>query len=370
MVKDILLGRNLLGLLARLSKWHMDYFLTGKPAPLACGFYITTKCNFRCEFCNIWRIAPGYQVGYEEARKFIAELGNMKLAYFSVSGGEPLLVPYVFDLLFYAKQRGILYTHIVSNGYLLDKYRAKEMALARLSEVSFSLDGNKEVHDTNRGMQGAFDRVIVAVDLVRTNAPKVKIVLNTILDSLNPQNALFAVNTARRLKVKIKVQPENDHPDFKSETTAVKRQRYLEPRQKKALFDAIKVMQKSRHVANSKPFLENYKTFLNPAQDLPLSKSDCIFGFHHLEFFAGKIFPCLEGSFWQGGFDITSSAIKDVISSSQYRDKLQQLKKCDGCENNYYVCYYEPRLNFPIWNFVSSRMRRNLTSEVSGIGNT
>lgn len=358
MIRDIIFQRNFFKFAYLVLHWHIRYFMGSNTLPLACGFYITSKCNFHCEFCNIRRIQPGFQISKLEAQKLIREMGKAGLIYFSFSGGEPLLVPYIFDLLAYAKETGIIYTHLVSNGYLMDEDRARELAKARASEISFSLDGDEKFHDDVRGMKGSFKKVIEAVHLVKKYAPRTKVVLNTILDTVHPENAIFAVKKAESLKVKIKIQPLNNHPSFEIDECAVKSKRSLSVHEKQKLLEAIGLIQKSHYVVNSRPFLENYKAFMFSPEKLIFAKDDCIFGQHHMEVFASQVFPCLEGLDWRNGFDISKEPVSSVLKSHAYREKLQELKKCQYCKSkNYYICYYEPRINFPVWNFVKSRLK-------------
>lgn len=364
MIKNIILQQKIFRFAYRILHWHIKYFIGRSISPLACGFYITSKCNFRCKFCNIWRIKPSFQMPMVRAQELINELGKMGLIYFSFSGGEPLLVPYIFDLLAYAKKRGIIYTHIVSNGYLMNDINAKRLAEANVSEVSFSLDGDEEFHDRNRGTRGAFNKVFEAVYNVKTYAPKTKIILNTILNPACSENAIFAVKTAERLGVKIKVQPINEHPSFGVHECAVGSRRSLGSDEKQKLLDAIELIQKSSFVVNSRPFLENYKAFIFCPERLMFSKNNCIFGYHHVEVFADQMFPCLEGFNWRDGFDISNGSIREILTSHLYRERLQRLRKCSYCSKNYYICYYEPRLNFPIWNFIKSRLK---TPEIKAV---
>lgn len=356
MIKNIIFQRNFLSFACLVFRWHLSYFLQQSTSPLACGFYITTKCNFRCQFCNIWRIDPPFQMPLLEARKLIGDMGKMGLAYFSFSGGEALLVPYIFDLLASAKESGIIYTHIVSNGYLMDKVKAKELARARVSEISFSLDGDEKIHDSLRCMNGSYKKVFEAVEHVKSYASKTRVVLNTILDPAHPENAVSAIKTAKHLGVKIKVQPLNEHPDFIAGGRQAKSARLLQVEERKKLFNAIDFIQKSSSVVNSRAFLENYKAFLFSQDKLIFAEDECIFGYHHMEIFKNQVFPCLEGSAWEKGFDISEAPIRDIVMSQPYRSKIQELKKCQCCKKNYYICYYEPRMNFPVANFIKSRL--------------
>lgn len=355
---DMLLSRHLPQMAYRVFRWHISYGLRKTASPLACGFYITSRCNFRCVFCNIWRIRPGFQVGKPEAQKIIGDLAAKGLIYLSFSGGEPLIVPYAIDLLAFARERGVLYTHIVSNGYAMDAEKARDLRSARVSEISFSLDGDESTHDRGRGIDGAYKRVLAAVECVQANAPGTRIVLNAILDPKNPANALAAARTAASLGVKIKIQPQNNHPSFGLDDTAAAVGRMFDEGQKKALLLALSELRNSPHVANSRAFFDNYEAFLFHPDNSLFVRENCLFGYHHVEFFDNRIFPCLEGMGWQNGFDTKGKTAGEVLNSPEYRAELYRLKQCIGCRKNYYVCYYEPRLNFPIRNFVMSRVAR------------
>jgi sulfatase maturation enzyme AslB (radical SAM superfamily) len=359
MISQILLKTNLIKACSRVFLWHLRYLIKHRVSALACGFYITSKCNFACRFCNIWRINPAFQFEFDKSEKIIKELGEMKLIYLSFSGGEPLLVPYIFDLLSLAKNSGILYTHLVSNGFLMDKTKAKEIRNSRLSEISFSLDGNENEHDANRGVKGAFKGVLSAIDLVIRHSPDTNIVLNTIIDPRNPGAVLVPLSIANRMRIKMKVQPLNMHPSFGGQINHQGGMGVLNHEQRKKLMGIIKILKHSPTVINSKAFLDNYSSFLFCNSRTVLTNKKCIFGYHHLEIFNNRIFPCLEGLGWERGFlcEGQGNGINGIFSSREYNKTVEGLKGCRNCSNNFYVCYYEPRLNFPIWNFIKTRSK-------------
>lgn len=357
MISEIYNKSNKIDFILRLTQWHLMYFLKRKVRPLACGFFVTSHCNFHCEFCNIWRMKPGFQVSEELARKLIVQLADMGVVYFSFSGGEPLLIPYVFDLLAAAKKEGILYTHLVSNGYLMDKNNAQELSSAEVSEISFSLDAEKDIHDRQRGISGAFEGVMKAIENVKTYAPKTRIILNSILDPHRADNAMASLKEAERLRVKIKFQPLNNHPCLSGCKEPYLGNEALTKNEIKELFNVIDIIKKSNLLANTPFFLENYKTYIQNNRRGILQNQKCIFGYHHIEIFNNQIFPCLEGLDWDKGFFYErTESLKELLSSNAYRRILLTLKKCNKCSKCYYVCYFEPRLNFPIWNFVRTRL--------------
>ena len=171
----------------RAIKWHLNYLFTGNPLPLACGAYITSRCNLKCSFCNIWRKPNTATLPLSKAKDIVDSLSELGCFYFSITGGEPLLVDYLFDLLTYARPR-IKYIHMVTNGYLLDVDTAKGLNATGINEVSVSIDGNEEIHDKNRGMPGSYRRAVRAVENLKKYAPGVKIVLNAIF---SPENFIY-----------------------------------------------------------------------------------------------------------------------------------------------------------------------------------
>lgn len=349
MLKEIILTRNFFRFSYRVLRWHVDYVMRRTASPLACGLYLTSHCNFRCGFCNICRISPGFTMPEPEAMNLVGELGKLGVVYFSVSGGEPLTVGYLFDLMARAKACGILYTHIVSNGFLMDREKGEKLAEADVSEISFSLDGDERTHDANRRTEGSYKKVIEAVGHVQGHAPRTKIVLNAILDPVEPESAVEVVKMAGKLGVKIKVQPLNRHPSLGLSDPVEKTRSEPSAAEKDRLVEIIDQLVDTPHVVNSKAFLLNYRAFLFDPKVL-LPGGDCIFGYHHVEFFGNRLFPCLEGLDWDGGVEFSGRSLREVLRSEAYHRCLKGLRGCENCARNYYVCYYEPRLNFPVWN--------------------
>lgn len=358
MIGDIILGSSPLRVARRALRWHLSYATGRRPTPLSCGFFITTRCNLRCDFCDSWRIHPEAQMDADDARELVRELGRMGLIYLAVGGGEPLLVPHLYEVLARAKEAGVLFTHLVSNGLLLNASRARELRRVGLSEISLSLDGDEAFHDHNRLEIGSFARIVEAIQHVRNHAPDTGIVLNTILDPLHPENALAAVEVAERLKVRVKVQPLNPRSSSGSTGQAANPQRTMEIDGRRRLLDAIETLQRSPWLGNSPAFLENYKAYLFRPDRMMHGDADCLLGLHHIEVFGDRVFPCLEGLDGEGGVSLGDRPLAQILTSAEYMALTRRLKRCSGCRDRYAVCYYEPRLNFPLWNYLRSRVYR------------
>ena len=355
MLALILRHRRLAPLTAKVLRWHRDFHLYRRPRPLAAGMYITNGCNLRCRSCNIWRKRPTRTVPRARALQLVGALGRSGCYYFSISGGEPLLVPHLADTVAAARQAGIDYVHLVSNGMLLDGTAVRNLAAAGLSEISLSLDGPPAAHDRRRGHTGAYAAVLAALANLQRWAPDMPIVLNTILAPARPADALHAVAVAERLGLAVKVQPFVLHPGFDLEGRTAEDERRLADGDRHPLREALARLRRSPAVVNSVPFLTALEAYFFDRRRLPLADEPCLFGYHHVEIDeAGRLHPCLEGDRWRDGF-VLDRDLGEVLNSRDYRARVEGLKACTGCRENMYVCYYEPRLNFPIWNLVRHR---------------
>jgi MoaA/NifB/PqqE/SkfB family radical SAM enzyme len=336
------------------ARWHTHYLATRRPLPVACGVYITSTCNFRCTFCNIWRKADPQTLPFMKAKALVNDVRRLGAFYFSISGGEPLLVGYLFDLLRYARQSGIAYIHVVTNGYLLDAACARALAQTGIHEVSVSIDGEASTHDQHRGTAGAYARAVKAVEHLRAYAPGIRVVLNTIFFPERPFDCFHAVELAAALGVYVKIQPLNQHPVFNRDNFGTISPQNISAGQVK---EAVSRLKRQQRVINSRLFLDNMYNFFCDRRHLIFKGEDCIFGYHHIEILEdGTVFPCLEGMGWEKGVAYSGDLARDM-QSVEYLKLLQGLRRCKGCQRNFYVCYYEPRINFPAGHFLRSLLR-------------
>jgi len=213
MKKLIFSNPMLFGKLAvRAAKWHLQYYLTGRAFPMLSGMYITNACNFKCRSCNIWRNKKKSVVSMPHYKSIIDDPSSLGTFYFSISGGEPLLIADLEERVSYAKSK-IPYVHFVSNGYLLDAARAKSIAATGVDEVSISIDGIGATHDRIRGQKGAFDHAVQAVKNLRAFAPRVQVVVNSILSPDTVDDLYKVVALTKELGVLHKFQPIIPQPN-------------------------------------------------------------------------------------------------------------------------------------------------------------
>ena len=143
------------------------YKAVKNPVPLIAGFSITQACNLRCKRCaaSAAEPVPG-ELTTKEAKAVIDNLAEAEIMHLSFSGGEPLVRSDILELTAYASKR-FRSIGIVSNGYLIDKSLAADIASTGVRQVMISLDGEDRItHDSNRG-DGSYERAVSAVKNIK-----------------------------------------------------------------------------------------------------------------------------------------------------------------------------------------------------------
>jgi sulfatase maturation enzyme AslB (radical SAM superfamily) len=128
--------------------------------------YTNYDCNLRCRYCVAKSSpnAPRRSIGFANVQRLIDESTELGFVHAFFTGGEPFLLPDIYDMLAYSSAR--LETTVLTNAMLLHGARLERLvgiASDRLI-VQVSLDGGcAEDHDAYRGA-GSWAR---AVDGIR-----------------------------------------------------------------------------------------------------------------------------------------------------------------------------------------------------------
>ncbi len=173
--------------------------------PIACSYYVTTVCNAKCGFCDIWE-GPARQkprlLPIDDCARILAGLKAIGVRYIDFTGGEPLLVKNLPQLLRRAKEAGFR-TGLVTNGFL---YPARAHELEGLVDsMSFSLDSaDRERHNASRRLD-CYNRVLEGIRIARGMKQFVNV--NFSVGNENLDEVPGMVRLARDLKVVVHVMP-------------------------------------------------------------------------------------------------------------------------------------------------------------------
>jgi len=125
---------------------------------------ITRTCNLKCVHCyNDSGVGkPCNELSTEEAKRVLDDLGRFGVPSVLFSGGEPLMRQDLFELVEYARTKG-LRAVISTNGTLITTDVAERIKQQGVSYVGISLDGVGDINDKFRGVAGAFDKAMAGI---------------------------------------------------------------------------------------------------------------------------------------------------------------------------------------------------------------
>jgi len=162
--KEMIKRRDLSFLFYRL-KWN----LAGKYKihlrfPVHIDVEINSNCNYRCIFCphgtgEMRNDMP--MMSEQTAKRILDELADNKVYSIKLNWrGEPALHPKLAEITAYAKKKGIKEVQINTNGFLFDEKKIRDLILAGIDRVIFSLDATTpEVYSKIR-IGGDYNRVV------------------------------------------------------------------------------------------------------------------------------------------------------------------------------------------------------------------
>ncbi len=124
---------------------------------------LTPECNLKCKHCYTSRFN---RVLYpkETYIKILDEIFELKIPSVGFTGGEPLLFPYISDLLEHSSGKVGKIT-IATNGTLLNKRWVELLRTIENLHLYISLDGLKKSHEKLRG-DGTFQKALKGGKLV------------------------------------------------------------------------------------------------------------------------------------------------------------------------------------------------------------
>ena len=120
----------------------------------------TSKCNLKCKGCWAGAYPNHKDLSFEEVDRIITEAKELGIYFFVMSGGEPLMWPYIFQL---CEKHGDAAFMIYTNGTLIDEATAEKMQQAGNITPAISLEGGREYTDSRRGT-GVYDTIMAAMD--------------------------------------------------------------------------------------------------------------------------------------------------------------------------------------------------------------
>jgi MoaA/NifB/PqqE/SkfB family radical SAM enzyme len=156
-------------------------------------FFITSRCNLRCQHCFNWQnLNTQGELTLEEIKKISKNTPNFQLL--MISGGEPFLREDIVEVVkTFRENNHILGVGIPTNGTLGDIVIEKTKQLLAIDpkmdvNMYFSIDGVGDVHDTIRGVPGTFPKAVETLKklgAIKKDYPNLSIHINSVISHLS-----------------------------------------------------------------------------------------------------------------------------------------------------------------------------------------
>jgi MoaA/NifB/PqqE/SkfB family radical SAM enzyme len=96
------------------------------------------RCNLSCGYCNEYDKTSD-PVPIETVKRRIDLLADLGTSIITISGGEPMLHPQIYEVFAHIRSRGVI-AGLISNGYFMTRDRIEKLNAAGLEYLQISID--------------------------------------------------------------------------------------------------------------------------------------------------------------------------------------------------------------------------------------
>ena len=161
---------------------------------------ITNDCNLSCEHCysSSGKREKDENIKPELVLSTVESLKNAQVKAIILSGGEPLMSPYLFDIAKILKEEGFAVS-LSTNGTMISERNIGDIK-SSFHYVGISIDGSEKTHDGFRKKEGAYKASVKSLRLLKDNG--INAGLRTSLTSYNYKDLDFIFNLAETERLK------------------------------------------------------------------------------------------------------------------------------------------------------------------------
>ncbi len=152
------------------------------------------RCNLACGYCNEYD-KVSEPVPFEEMKRRLDKLASFGTNTITISGGEPMLHPQIFDIITYIRSHGMI-AGLISNGYYMTRENIEKLNRAGLEYLQISIDNVKPDKVSQKSLK-VIDRYLVNL----SKYAKFHININSVIGGgiQNPEDAVTVSERAVEL---------------------------------------------------------------------------------------------------------------------------------------------------------------------------
>jgi MoaA/NifB/PqqE/SkfB family radical SAM enzyme len=157
-----------------------------------------SRCNCRCAMCDIWKTTKTREISVEDLKRQLKSIQRLQVQWVVFSGGEALMHSDLWGLIDVLRERQIRIT-LLSSGLLLGRHAAS--LVKSVDDVIVSLDGPPQVHNSIRGVPGAFEITAAGIASILERDPNFRISARCTVQRSNFRHLRDTVDAARGLSL-------------------------------------------------------------------------------------------------------------------------------------------------------------------------
>lgn len=173
--------------------------------PLYIIFFVTSKCNLRCDHCFLWNELnkAKNELALEEIEKITKRMDP--LLFLRITGGEPFLRPDLSEIAgLFHKNTGLRNLAINTSGFFTENIVGSvENILSNYNlhlDICVAIDDIREYHDQNRGIKGCFDNAVKTVQELKKLKKRHSNLIVTTITTVTASNQDRFVSVFEELK--------------------------------------------------------------------------------------------------------------------------------------------------------------------------
>ena len=181
--------------------------------PTYASLFITRRCNFNCSYCTTSTGSDIPDISIRRWKNIVSQLYNQGCRYITIYGGEPtlredlgVLIKHCIDLE--------IFTHVVTNGALLNRKLLEEFASYGYFLLGISIDCFKS---TNSSPKKYDSRLIKLLQDIKNNHPdQIDYSIHIIITKKNIEELIPLIRTIRsKLDCRFSLDPvhSSNHPE-------------------------------------------------------------------------------------------------------------------------------------------------------------
>ena len=169
--------------------------------PNSACWNITSRCNDTCAFC--YRELNSQELSFDNQKKVIDKIAEVGIKKLTFTGGEPLLLEKINNLILYAKCKGIM-ASLTTNAILLENNKTEcGFLFENLDWLTLSLDGADDRVQSQMGRNAEHAKRVKQILTYANEYPKrkCKLKINTVVSKLNKDDLIYLADIVKEYKI-------------------------------------------------------------------------------------------------------------------------------------------------------------------------